>query len=75
MRSRKRKWKFWRATGQSNLADRMEDQTFCAFIAAILWYAKFDCPMTRQNFSALANAHDCKMGLEQKVGSEQIGLQ
>ena len=53
----------------------MEDQTFCAFIAAILWYPKFDCPMTRQNFSALANAHDCKMGLEQKVGSEQIGLQ
>ena len=34
-----------------------------AFVAASRLYAKFDCPMARQNCSLLATAHDCETGL------------
>ena len=60
---------FWWATGQSNLAGRMED-TACSCMSLktklwklLLWPAKFDCPMTCQKFSLLATAHDCETGL------------
>ena len=67
-----------RATGQSNLADRME---YCsigenavvsvgkpnihleAFAAASRSYVNYDCAVARQNFSLLATAHDCETGL------------
>ena len=56
---------FWRVTGQSNLADRMEDcsigesavvseyenQTLEAFVAVSRLYIKFDCPVSRLKFS------------------------
>ena len=67
--------KFWRATGQSNLADRMEDcstsqkaatweqnQTLEAFTTARRSCVKFDCPVARQNFSLLGTAHDPETG-------------
>ena len=41
----------------------MEDhknQTLEAFVAASRLYAKFDCPVVRQNLSLLATAHDCE---------------
>ena len=51
---------FWRATGQSNLANRMaplakvqlceyENQTLEAFAVASHLSAKFDCPVAHQN--------------------------
>ena len=66
--------KFWRATGQSNLTDRMEDcskvqsweyvnQTLQAFVAGSHLYTKFDCSVAVQNFSLVATAHDCEIGL------------
>ena len=62
---------FWPAMGQSNLAYKWLATTkafkfgFCTHTTA-LWpveqssilYAKFDCPVARQNFSLLATAHD-----------------
>ena len=39
------------ATGQSNLADRIEEETLEAFVVARHLYAKFDCPVAHQNFS------------------------
>ena len=54
--------KFWWATGQSNLADRIEEETLEAFVVARHLYAKFDCPVAHQNFSLLATAHDCETG-------------
>ena len=66
---------FWRATGKSNLADRMEDcstdhravvefenLTLEAFVAATRLYTKFDCPVPRQKSSLLATAHNCETG-------------
>ena len=70
--------KFWQATGQLNLADRMKNcstgqiavvcvrkQTLEDFVVACRLYAKFDCPVARQNFSLLATVqlHDCEIGL------------
>ena len=66
--------KFWQATGQSNLAGKMEDcsigqtavlrdqkQNFGRFCCSQLFdCTKFDCPMARQSFSLLATAHDCE---------------
>ena len=65
------KWKISRATGQTNLTDRMEDctigqvqlcehesQTLEAFVAASHLSAKFDCPVAHHNFSFLATVHD-----------------
>ena len=40
-----------------------ENQTLEAFVAASCLYAKFDCPVARQNLSLLATAHDCETGL------------
>ena len=40
-----------------------ENQTLEAFVAASRSYAKFDCPVARQNFSLLPTAHDCETGL------------
>ena len=65
---------FWWVTGQSTLADRMED----CFIgqSASVWvrkqvfdavsrlYAKFDCPVAHRNISFLPTAHDCETGLQ-----------
>ena len=58
--------KFWWVTGQSNLADRMEDcstgqravveyenQTLEAYVAISCLYAKFDCPVACQNFTLI----------------------
>ena len=66
---------FWRATGQSNLAGRMEDcssgqsavvcehenQTLEAFAAASQFVCQFELSSrARQNNSPLATAHDCE---------------
>ena len=65
------------ATGQSNLADRMEDCSTGqsavrakvqlwenqAFVAGSSLHAKFNCPVVCQNFSLLATVHDCETGL------------
>ena len=40
-----------------------ENQTLEAFVAASRLYAKFDCPVARQNCPLLATAHDCETGL------------
>ena len=40
-----------------------ENQTLEAFVAASSSYAKFDCPVARQNFSLVATAHDRETGL------------
>ena len=34
-----------------------------SFVATSQLYAKFDCPVAYQNFSLLATAHDCEIGL------------
>ena len=34
-----------------------------AFVAASRLFAKFDCPVARQNICLLATAHDCEIGL------------
>ena len=39
-----------------------ENQTFEAFVAASSLYAKFDCPVARQNLSLLDTAYDCETG-------------
>ena len=71
--------KFWRAaTGQPNLANRMEDcstghstvvqyvnQTLEVFVAVSHLYAKFDCPVAHLNFSLL-DTTDCETGLQYK---------
>ena len=79
--------KFWRATGgQSNLSDRMEDCSIIwqkcscvsigSFVVVSRLYAKFDCPVSRQNFSLLFAAHDCETDLTKanKHVSEYNGL-
>ena len=61
--------KFWRAIGQSNLADRMEDRStgqsavvwvqkpnFWRFCCGQPLYAKFDFTVARQNLSLLVTA-------------------
>ena len=66
---------FWQATGQSNLADRMEDcsngqsavvrvrkPNFGSF-AIGSFYVKFGYPVARQSCSLLASVHDCETGL------------
>ena len=58
--------KFWQATGQSNLADRMED----CFIghSAVMWVQKPNfgsqvwISSGHQNFKLLVAAHDCDTG-------------
>ena len=42
---------------------KYENQTLEAFVAVRRSYAKFDCPVARQNFSLLGTAHDCETGL------------
>ena len=39
-----------------------ENQTLEAFVVPSRLSAKFDCPVTRQNFSLSASAHDCETG-------------
>ena len=66
---------FWRATGQSNSANRMKNcsigqgavvwvrkPNFGSFWCVSRLFAKFDCPVARQNFPLLATAHDCETG-------------
>ena len=53
----------WHIEWKTVLLDRLqlceyENQTLEAFVAASRLYAKFDCPVARQNFSFLASAHD-----------------
>ena len=53
-----------------HLADRMElfHWSYCSCVSTkiklrkllLRLYAKFDCPVVRQNFSLLATAHDCE---------------
>ena len=70
------KWKFWRATGQSNLAYKRLAATKASKVWFSYWHnctvpmeqssvlsAKFDCTVARQNFLLLASAHDYKTGL------------
>ena len=40
-----------------------KNQTLEAFVAASGLHAKFDCPVTSQNLSLLATAHDFETGL------------
>ena len=66
---------FWRATGQSNLADKRMAATKaskvwfsyshnCTVYQSSIVSAKSDCSVARQNTSSLlANAHDCETGL------------
>ena len=59
-------YNFWRTSGQTNLANRMED---CyTGVSAKLWkpllrsavcMQSFDCPVAHQNILLLATAHDC----------------
>ena len=44
-----------------------ENQTLEAFDAARCLYAKFSCPVARQNFSLLATVHDCETGLTRSI--------
>ena len=68
--------KFWRATRQSNLADRMEDsfigrntvlqfceyenQTLQAFVPGTICLQSLIVQVARQNYSLLVTAHDCE---------------
>ena len=40
-----------------------ENQTLEAFVAVSRSYAKSDCAVARHDFSLLATAHDCEIGL------------
>ena len=72
--------KFWRATGQSNLADRMEDcstgqnavvrnPNIGSFCYSQPFVPQAECAVARQNFSLLATAHDCERG---KISPQHI---
>ena len=54
--------------GQSAVV-RVQKQTLEAFVMASHLYAKFDCPLARQNFSPLATAQDCETGLLLQIRS------
>ena len=61
---------FWRVTGRSNLADRMEDCSTGQ--SAVVWVRKpnfgsFCCGQPCHNFSLVATAHDCETGLWHSV--------
>ena len=54
----------WRTTTLAKMEMcEYENQTLEAFAAASRLYAKFDCPVARQDCSLLATAHDCETGL------------
>ena len=80
--------KFWRATGQSNLADEVVLSTKVSNFAfrthtTALWpmeqssilSAKFDCSVACQNCSLLATAHDCETGLFDQSGMGVVAFQ
>ena len=77
---------FWQASGQSTLADRMEDCSFGesavvwarkpeAFVADSRSYVKYDCAVARQNFSLFATAHDCETGLLTSCSTRYLDIQ
>ena len=68
--------KSWHATGQLNCQTEWktaplakvqlcehENQTLKFFFAASRLYAKFNCPVARQNVSPITTAHDCETGI------------
>ena len=49
-------------------------QTLEDFVAVSRSYAKFDCPVARQNFPLLATAHDCETGDGNEFYSEHWSI-
>ena len=79
--------KFWRATGQSNLADKRLAAVKASKVWFWFWFShnctlangaslpfSLNCPVTCQNFSLLAAAHDHQTGLivKRKRGDGQF---